>query len=66
MRTNVEVVLVRRYMFAACHVGSIEGLFWHNLFQCVKVRVSSMFGGCVSNRALQRSFGRTSELATKA
>ena len=53
-------------MFAACHVGSIEGLFWHNLFQCVKVRVSSMFGGCVSNRALQRSFGRTSELATKA
>jgi hypothetical protein len=27
MRTNVEVVLVRRYMFAACHVDNTEGRF---------------------------------------
>jgi len=39
---------------------------WCHLFQRIQGRVSSMFGGRVSIRALQRSFGRTSELATKA
>jgi len=51
-------------MFAACHVDNTEGRF--GAISSSVARVSSMFGGRVSIRALQRSFGRTSELATKA
>ena len=63
MRTNVEVVLVRAIYVCCMSCGRYARA---GAISSSVARVSSMFGGRVSIRALQRSFGRTSELATKA